>query len=73
MNFLIKKNLKKMNFLKIVLLAFVLFYLIIIVSTYVFQRSLLYYPSENNYSGDKITVSVKKVRIKTQDNLELVS
>ena len=73
MNLLIKKNLKKMNFLKIVLLAFVLFYLIIIVSTYVFQRSLLYYPSENNYSGDKITVSVKKVRIKTQDNLELVS
>tara|TARA_Y100000590_G_scaffold265308_1_gene298102 strand:- start:431 stop:1147 length:717 start_codon:yes stop_codon:yes gene_type:complete len=33
----------------------------------------LYHPGENNYSGDKITVSVEKIKIKTKDNIELLS
>ena len=73
MNFLLKKNLIKMNYITIILLSFVLIYLIILSLTYIFQRNLLYHPSENNYSGDKISVSVQKIKIKTQDELELLS
>ena len=73
MNFFLKKNLIKMNYLTIILLSFVLIYLIILIITYVFQRNLLYSPSENNYSGDKISVLVEKVIIKTQDKIELLS
>ena len=73
MNFLLKKNLIKMNYLTIILLSFVLIYLIILSLTYIFQRNLLYHPSENNYFGDKISVLVKKIKIKTQDGVELLS
>ena len=73
MNFLFSKNLIKMNYLALILIITLLIYFFILVSTYVFQRSLLYHPSENNYSGDEILVPVEKVKIKTQDNIELVS
>ncbi len=62
-----------MNFFTLTLLFFVLTYFIILFSTYVFQRNLLYHPAENNYSGDKILVEVEKINIKTQDNIQLVS
>ena len=62
-----------MNYLTIILLSFVLIYLTILVITYLFQRNLLYHPTENNYSGDKISVSVEKVKVKTKDELELLS
>ena len=48
-------------------------YLVATLSLYFFQRNLLYYPSESNYSGDHLTVSIEKVKIKTQDNIELLS
>ena len=48
-------------------------YLVITLSLYFFQRNLLYQPSENNYSGDRLTVPIEKVKIKTQDNIELLS
>ena len=48
-------NKKKMYILSIVGLL-VLIYLIITLILYNSQRSLLYHPSENNYSGDMITV-----------------
>jgi len=73
MNFLFKKNLVKMNFLAPILLIFVIIYFSILILTYVFQRNLLYHPSENNYYGDKIIVPIEKVRIKTRDNIELLS
>ena len=73
MNFLFKKKLLKMNYLTIILLIFVLIYFFILLSTYVFQRNLLYHPTENNYSGDQLLVSIEKVKIKTQDNIELIS
>ena len=73
MNFFFKKNLAKMNYLTIILVSFVVIYLIILVLTYVFQRNLLYHPTENNYSGDQLHVSIKKVKIKTKDNLDLIS
>ena len=62
-----------MNFFTLTLLFFALIYFFILFSTYIFQRNLLYHPTENNYSGDKILVDVEKIKIKTQDNIELVS
>ena len=48
-------------------------YLVATLTLYLFQRNLLYYPSENNYSGDRLTIPVEKVKIKTQDNIELLA
>ena len=73
MNFLFNKNLVKMNYFMTILLIFILVYFIILISTYIFQRNLLYNPTENNYSGDQIVVSIEKVKIKTQDGIELMS
>jgi Prolyl oligopeptidase family. len=73
MNFLFKKNYIKMNYFAPILLILVLIYFFILVSTYIFQRNLLYHPGENNYFGDKLTVPVEKIKIKTEDNIELLS
>ena len=73
MNFLFKKKLMKMNYFIHILLIFVLIYFFILISTYIFQRNLLYHPTENNYSGDQILVSIEKVKINTQDGIELMS
>jgi len=62
-----------MNFFVTILLIFVLIYFFLLISTYLFQRNLLYHPTENNYSGDQILVSVEKIKIKTQDDIELIS
>ena len=62
-----------MNYFVLILLIFVIIYFFILISTYLFQRSLLYHPEENNYFGDQILVSIEKVKIKTQDNVELLS
>ena len=37
-----------------------------------FQRNLLYHPSENNYYGDQLTVSIDKVKITTKDKIDLL-
>ena len=53
-------------------LVFVFIYIFILFILFFFQRNLLYHPSENNYSEDKLTVSIQKVKIKTQDNIDLL-
>jgi hypothetical protein len=73
MNFLFKKNLKKMNFLLIILLTFAIIYILLTLLTYIFQRNLLYHPSENNYSDTQLTVPIEKVIITTDDNIKLSS
>jgi len=73
MNFFIRKNFIKMNKFTLILIIFVVIYIFILISTYVFQRNLLYHPTENNYFGDKLLVPIEKVTIKTNDNIELVS
>jgi len=73
MNFLPKKNLRKMNYFSLILLTLALIYFGILALTYVFQRNLLYHPTENNYTGDELSVSIDKVKIRTQDNIELIS
>ena len=50
-----------------------LVYLSVTFGLYIYQRSLLYHPIENNYYGDKMTVEVKKVKISTEDNIELLA
>ncbi len=73
MNFLFNNSLVKMNYFTLILSVFIIFYLFILISTYLFQRSLLYHPGENNYFGDQLIVKIEKVKIKTQDNIELTS
>ena len=62
-----------MNYLTLLLVAFVVGYFFVLISTYIFQRNLLYHPKENNYYGDKIKVPVEKVLIKTRDGIQLIS
>ena len=61
----------KVFFFKLSITIFSL-YVFILITLYFFQRNLLYHPSENNYYGDKLKVSVNTVKIKTKDNLELI-
>ena len=62
----------KLFFLKLFLLL-VFIYFSILLLLFFFQRNLLYHPSENNYSDDELTVLIEKVKIKTQDNIDLLS
>ena len=73
MNFLFNRSFVKMNYLVQLLLVFVLIYLFILASTYIFQRKLLYNPGENNYSGDQLLVDIEEIKILTEDNIELLS
>ena len=57
--------------LQIFLIIFFI-YFFILVFLYFYQRNLLYHPNENNYSGDEISVNIKKIKIKTPDNIELL-
>ena len=58
-------------FLQFILTIFAIYFLVL-VFLYFYQRNLLYHPNENNYSGDKISVDIKKVKIQTADNIELL-
>ena len=62
-----------MNYFTIIILTFLIIYFFILSLTYFFQRDLLYHPRENNYFGDELLVSIEKVTIKTQDNIDLLS
>ena len=55
-----------------VIFGIIVIYLLILAFLFIFQRSLMYHPDENNYSGDKLEVDIQKVRIKTKDNIELL-
>ena len=65
-------NKKKMYILSIVGLV-ILIYLIFTLILYNFQRNLLYHPAENNYQGDKLIVKIEKVKIKTEDKIDLIA
>ena len=59
------------NLLQLILIIFFIYFLVL-VFLYVYQRNLLYHHNENNYSGDEISVNIKKVKILTSDNIELL-
>ena len=63
---------KKMYNLFLVSLV-VLVYFLATLGLYIFQRSLLYHPTENNYGGDRLTVNIEKVKIVTEDNIDLLA
>ncbi len=73
MNFLFKRKLIKMNYFTLILLAFLAAYLFVLISTYIFQRNLLYHPKENNYFGDQLLVPIETVKVQTSDGIELLS
>jgi uncharacterized protein len=54
----------------ILIISFI--YLLFLVFLYFYQRNLLYHPNENNYFGDKILIDIKKVKITTADNIQLL-
>jgi len=61
-----------LNIFKILILFLGLFYLIVLVGLYTFQRNLLYEPSENNYlDGETLFTDIKEVYISTSDNYSL--
>ena len=49
----------------------IIVYLIITFTLYLFQRNLLYHPTVNNFSGEKLIVPIEKIKILTDDNIEL--
>ena len=57
--------------MQLILIIFFL-YSLILVFLYFYQRSLLYHPNENNYSGDGISVGIEKVKIPSSDNLQIL-
>jgi len=63
---------KSRNFLLKLIFGIVVIYILILAFLFIFQRSLMYLPDENNYFGDKIEVDIQKVKIKTKDNIELL-
>ena len=48
-----------MKYLYLALSSITLAYIIIVLFTYLYQRKLLYHPSENNYTGDEIQFEYK--------------
>ena len=54
-----KKKLKE-YLLKIILIILTSYFFLLFI-IFIFQRNLLYHPTENNYSGDQLEVSVKKI------------
>ena len=63
---------KSRNFILKLIFGIVVIYLLILAFLFIFQRSLMYHPDENNYFGDKLEVEIQKVKIKTKDNIELL-
>ena len=65
--------LKKFRNILLLLLQIIIFvYILMLIFLYFYQRNLMYHPNENNYSDDQITVNIKKVKINTSDNIELL-
>ena len=62
-----------MKYLYLALSSIILAYIIIVLFTYLYQRKLLYHPSENNYTGDEIQFEYKEVFIEVDKDLKLKS
>ena len=62
-----------MKYLYIALSSIILAYIVIVLFTYLYQRKLLYHPSENNYMGDEIQFEYKEVFINVDKDIKLRS
>ena len=65
-------KLKRRNFFLELIIGIVVIYISVLIILFIFQRSLMYHPLENNYFGDKLEVSIEKVKITTSDNVNLL-
>ena len=65
-------KLKRRNFFLEFIIGIVVIYTSVLILLFIFQRSLMYHPQENNYFGDKMEVDIEKVNIKTSDNINLL-
>ena len=65
-------KLKRRNIYLEFIIGIVVIYLSVLILLFIFQRSLMYHPLENNYSGDKLEVEVEKVKIVTSDDIKLL-
>ena len=65
-------KLKRRNFFLELIIGIVVIYISVLIILFIFQRSLMYHPLENNYFGDKLEVNVEKVKITTSDNINLL-
>jgi len=64
-----------MNFYTTSILTLIVFYILLVIAVFFFQRNLLYHPSVNNYLKDDLGVEpteIKKVNITTEDKIDLV-
>ena len=66
-------KIKRRNFLLEIIIGILVVYSSVLIVLFIFQRNLMYHPDENNYFGDKLEVSIEKVKIKTSDNIDLLS
>ena len=65
-------KLKRRNFFLEVIIGIIVVYVSVLILLFIFQRSLMYHPEENNYFGDKLEVEVERVKIVTPDNKSLL-
>ena len=65
-------KLKRRNFFLEVIIGIIVVYVSVLILLFIFQRSLMYHPEENNYSVDKLEVEVERVKIITLDNISLL-
>jgi len=54
------------------IIGIIIIYSSVLILLFIFQRSLMYHPEENNYFGDQLKIKVEKVKIKTSDNINLL-
>ena len=65
-----------MNYFMTIILAFISFYVLLLMIMFFFQSNLLYHPSVDNYLKDQVTnepTEIEKVKITTVDNIELLA
>jgi fermentation-respiration switch protein FrsA (DUF1100 family) len=65
-------KIKRRNFFLEAVIGILVIYGSVLIILYIFQRSLMYHPDENNYFGDKLEVKIEKVKITTSDNIKLL-
>ena len=61
-----------MNNLINTIIILILFYVLLLISVFIFQRKLLYHPNFSNHiTGDGLIHRIEKINIKTEDNIDL--
>ncbi len=62
-----------MKYLYLTLSSIIIAYLVILIFIYLYQRNLLYHPTENNYQNDKAQFNYEEVFIEVEDEIKLKS